>query len=72
MLFFPVWSKLQDVFIDINLIISATATGILNVWKVTKSGTDTAAIPKDLGPVVRKLISANPGLKVSQGFNTLV
>ena len=24
------------------------------------------------GPVVRKLISTNPGLKVNQGFNTLV
>ena len=24
------------------------------------------------GPVVRKLISANPELKVNQGFNTLV
>ena len=27
---------------------------------------------KDQGPVVRKLISAHPGLKVNQGFNTLV
>ena len=26
----------------------------------------------DQGPVVRKLISANPGLKVNQCFNTLV
>ena len=26
----------------------------------------------DQGPVVQKLISANPGLKVNQGFNTLV
>ena len=26
----------------------------------------------DQGPVVRKLISANPGLRVNQGFNTVV
>ena len=31
-----------------------------------------STIQTDLGPVVRKLISANPGLKVNQGFNTLV
>ena len=44
-------------------------------WVGRSSGSYNCKIPhqpKGQGPVVWKLISANPGFKVNQGFNTLV
>ena len=64
--------ELEDIDVSDPLFIRPLTTG----HSVSQVGRSVQSIHAysfvHQGPVVRKLISANPGLKVKQGFNTLV